>query len=319
MITNVLIVGGAGFIGSHLVDLCLARSLQVWVFDDFSTGRKEFLPSHPALHVVEGDIIDTRHLADVIGECSPDTLFHLAAIHHIPTCEKMPERALKVNVEGTQGVVSACACHHIPRIIFASTGALYDPTSIGPLMEDSPVKAHNIYSISKLTGEQLLQYQVSKNGMQAFIARLFNTVGRRETNPHVIPAIMAQLKTGKRQVKLGNMQPRRDYVHVEDVAEALFILGNIPMERSFDIFNVGSGKEYSVKELVEQCSEVIAEPIEIISAPELQRKVDRPNQLADLSKIQQASGWKPTRTLKQALNEIWEDSLNDHSVVMHNS
>jgi len=316
---NVFIVGGAGFIGSHLVDLCLERNCQVWVYDDFSTGRKEFLPSHQALHVVEGDILDTEHLADVIGECIPNTLFHLAAIHHIPTCEKMPERALQVNVEGTQSVLSASAQYHVPRVLFASTGALYDPIITGPLIESSPVKAHNIYSISKLTGEQLLQYNVSKNGGQAFVARLFNTVGRRETNPHVIPAIMAQLKTGKRQVKLGNMQPRRDYVHVEDVAEALYILGNIPMERSFEIFNVGSGTEHSVRELVELCSEVIDEPIEIISAPELQRKVDRPNQLADLSKIQQASGWKPTRTLKQALNEIWEDSLNGHGVVMHNS
>ena len=312
MTANVFIVGGAGFIGSHLVDVCLARSQQVWVYDDFSTGRKEFLPSHPGLHVVEGDILDTEHLTDTIGECKPDTLYHLAAIHHIPTCEKMPERALKVNVEGTQSVVSVCARHHIPRFIFTSTGALYDPTSFGPLLEDFPLDAHNIYSISKLAGEQLTQYHVSKNGGQAYVARLFNTVGRRETNPHVIPAIMAQLKTGKRKVVLGNLEPRRDYVHVEDVAEALFTLGNIPVKRSFDIYNIGSGTERSVRELVELCSDVIAEPIEIISAPELQRRVDRPNQLADLTKIVQASGWAPKRTLKQALGEIWEQSQDGH-------
>jgi len=110
-------------------------------------------------------------------------------------------------------------------------------------------------------------------------------------------------------IKLGNVHTRRDYVHVQDVAEALFILGSIKIELPFDIFNIGSGREYSVQELVEMCAEVIGEPIEVISLPELQRRVDRLSQLADLAKIQQASGWKPARTLRQALGEVWEETL----------
>jgi len=317
MMARAFIVGGAGFIGSHLVDVCLKRKCQVWVYDNFSTGRKEFLPVDSALHVVEGDILDTKHLSDTIDECAPDTLYHLAAIHHIPTCEKMPDRALRVNVVGTQSMLSACAQRLVPRILFASTGALYDPINTGALVETSPVKAHDIYSISKLAGEQLLQYHVSKNDGQAIIARLFNTVGQRETNAHIIPAIMAQLAAGGRQIKLGNLHPRRDYVHVQDVAEALYILSNMPMEQPFDIFNIGSGQEYSVRELVELCSEVIAEPIEIISAPELQRKADRPSQVADLAKIQQTSVWKPIRTLKQALCEVWDESLEKRGSHRH--
>jgi UDP-glucose 4-epimerase len=317
--TKVFIVGGAGFIGSHLVQLCLEQKYQVWVYDDFSTGRKEFLPKSVALHVVEGDILDTEPLSNWIDECAPDTLYHLAAIHYIPACEKMPERALRVNVEGTQNVLNACAQHPVPRILFASTGALYDPVNTGLLMETSPVKAHDIYSISKLSGEQLLKHHVSKNGGQAIITRFFNTVGRHETNPHIVPTIMAQLADGSRQIKLGNLRPRRDYVHVQDVAEALFILGSIPMEQPFDIFNIGSGQEYSVQELVVLCSEVIHEPIEIISAPELQRSVDRPNQLADLTKIHQVSGWNPKRTLKQALCEVWEESFENRAAYQHST
>lgn len=314
MTTNVLIVGGAGFIGSHLVDVCLARNCRVWVYDDFSMGRKEFLPLEPALHIVEGDVLDTKHLSGTIKECAPDTVYHLAAIHHIPTCEKMPERALRVNVEGTQSLLSACAQYLVPRIVFASTGALYDRLNNGPLGETSPIKAQDIYSITKLAGEQLLQYHVSRNGGKAVVARIFNTVGRRETNPHVIPDIMAQLAAGRRQIRLGNLHPRRDYVHVEDVAEALFLLGNVPMEQSFEVFNIGSGREYSVRELVELCSKVIGEPIEIVSAPELKRKVDRFSQLADSTKIQQMTGWKPKRTLEQALREIWEENLEARRV-----
>lgn len=314
MMVKVFIIGGAGFIGSHLVQLCLEQACQVWVYDDFSTGRREFLPAHPSLHVVEGDILDMQCLSNPLDECTPDVLFHLAAIHYIPACENNPQRALRVNVEGTQSVLSACAQHQVPRIVFTSTGALYDPINNGLLAETSPVKAQDIYSLSKLTGEQLVQYDVSKNSNQAVVARLFNTVGRRETNPHVVPSIMAQLASGIRQVKLGNLYPRRDYVHVEDVAEALFALGNVPMQQPFDIFNIGSGTEYSVQELIRFCSEVISESLEIVPVPDLLRKVDRPSQLADLVKIKQTCGWKPTRTLEQALREIWEDDLEHRRI-----
>ncbi len=281
----------------------------MWVYDDFSTGRRDFLPSHPDLHIVEGDILNLEHLSHVVRQCVPDVVFHLAAIHHIPTCEKLPERALRVNVEGTQNVLSACAQHSVARLLFASTGAIYDPAVIGPLSETAPVLGQDIYSISKLAGENLVRHHIMKHGGQAVAARFFNTVGRRETNPHVIPAIMAQLAQGQRQIRLGNLSPRRDYVHVQDMAEALFTLGSLPLENPFELFNIGSGQEYSVQELVELCSEAIGEPIEIISASELQRKVDRPHQLADLSKIQKQSGWQPRRTLKQALKEIWEETL----------
>lgn len=314
MMTRVLIVGGAGFIGSHLVRVCLERACQVWVYDDFSTGRRANLPADSALHVVEGDILDAARLSSAIDECRPDRLFHLAAIHYIPACEQTPERALRVNVEGTQNVLSACARRGVPRLVCASTGALYDPITTSSLAETSPVKGQDIYSISKLAGEQLVQYHVSKHGGEAVMARLFNTVGRRETNPHVIPAIMAQLVAGNRRIELGNLHPRRDYVHVEDVAEALAALGAMPMEQPFGIFNVGSGMEHSVEELVRLCAKAIGEPIEVVVSAERRRKFDRPSQLADLANIRKATGWAPKRTLEQALREIWKETLDARPV-----
>jgi UDP-glucose 4-epimerase len=302
------IVGGAGFIGAHLVEVALAQGCQVWVYDDFSVGRRQFLPDHDQLQIVEGDILDTAQLSAAIAQAAPDTLYHLAAIHHIPTCEKYPEQALRVNVEGTKSVLTACAQNKTPRVIFASSGALYDPVNEGALAETSPVRAHDIYSISKLTGEYLLQYHVAKEGGETIIARFFNVVGRRETNPHVIPTIMGQLAAGSRQIKLGNLHPRRDYIHVEDVAEALFALAALTLTEPCEVFNVGSGHEHSVQNLVELCAEAVGEPIEIISAPEFRRKFDRPSQLADIEKIQSRTGWRPTRTLRQALVEVWAET-----------
>jgi UDP-glucose 4-epimerase len=309
-ITKSLIVGGAGFIGSHLVDVCLKNGLQVCVYDNFSTGQRSFLPNVPELRVVEGDILDSKQLLETIQAFDPDIVFHLAAIHHIPTCEKNPAKTLSTNIVGTESVLSACAVNRVPRIVFTSTGALYDPVITGLLAETVPVKAFDIYSISKLTCEFLIKYYVEKSEREVIVARLFNNVGRRETNSHLIPALVAQLAAGNRQIRLGNLSPRRDYIHVEDVAEALYALGIMELQQPFDIFNVGTGIEYSVQELVELFADVIGEPLEVISAPELQRKVDRPSQQADSAKLKNTTGWRPTRSLRQALGEIWQESLS---------
>lgn len=308
-VTKALVVGGAGFIGSHLVDVCRRNGAEVLVYDNFSTGKRLFLPDLPPHQIIDGDILDAILLSDTVKEFNPDVVFHLAAIHHIPTCEKMPRQALRVNVEGTQSVLNACAETLGTRLVFTSTGALYDPTVKEALTENSTIKASDIYSISKLTCENLVSYYCAKQERQAVVARLFNTVGRRETNSHLIPAIMSQLETGNRQIKLGNLTPRRDFIHVEDVAEGLFALGELDTLQTFDIFNVGSGIEYSVQELVNLCADAIGEPIEIISSPELQRKVDRPTQQADSSKLQRTTAWAPSRNLQQALEEIWEENL----------
>jgi len=312
---TVLIIGGAGFIGSHLVDVHVQNGSQVWVYDDFSTGRRSFLPDVPGLHIVEGNILDTDQLVSVIQRSDPGVVYHLAAIHHIPTCEKMPRQALNVNIVGTESVLNACAENRVPRIVFTSTGALYDPAVTGPLTETTPVKAFDIYSISKLTCENLLRYYADKKISEIVVARLFNNVGRRETNFHLIPAITAQLVAGNRSIKLGNLSPRRDYIHVEDVADALYLMGKMKLQEPFDIFNVGSGSECSVRELVELFSDVIGELLEVIPVPELQRKVDRPTQLADATKLRLAASWQPERNLRQALDEIWKENLEKENSI----
>jgi len=306
------IIGGAGFIGSHVVDVCIKSNMDVCVYDNFSTGKRAFLEHHPEINIVEGDILDLHLLAATMKSFKPDLVFHLAAIHHIPTCENEPTQALRVNVEGTESVLEACSKMDISKIVFTSTGALYDPATEDSLNESSPVKVTDIYSISKYTCEKLIQYYVNKFETKAIVARLFNTVGRRETNSHVVPAVMNQLISGKRQILLGNQTPRRDYIHVEDVAEALVALAKSDTQASCDVFNIGSGTEYSVRQLIELISEVIEEPLDIKTNPDLVRKVDRKSQLANINKIQSITNWSPSRNLKQALSEIWIEENSKH-------
>jgi UDP-glucose 4-epimerase len=304
---KIFIIGGAGFIGSHLVSHCLKNNYEVAVYDNFSVGKKDFLPLHSNIQVFTGDILDSQFLSDCALAFKPDVVYHLAAIHHIPTCEKNPQEALKVNVEGTQNVLNTCLLAQPKRLIFASSGAVYD-TCDTSLTEDFPLQPRDIYGISKLCGEQLVQYFSQKSNTETIVVRLFNTVGTNETNAHLIPDIMAQLVEGKRQIVLGNLHTYRDYIHVDDVAQALLNLSDASIVNNCEFFNIGSGKEYSVTELVELCAKAIGEAIEIVSDPNRRRKVDRPSQLADISKIQQATGWQPTRSLELALRETWEEA-----------
>jgi len=306
---KVFIVGGAGFVGSHLTEKCLNSGSTVVIYDNFSRGRRDFLPNDPNLTIIEGDILDVNLLTQSIDKSNPDIIFHLAAIHFIPACEETPENAIRVNIEGTQNVLNALKDKG-KNLIFASTGAIYDPSVTVPLNEESSIKTGDIYGITKLTCEELIKYHVKKGRGKVIIARLFNVVGTNETNPHLIPVIMDQLSKGVRHIQLGNLFPKRDYVHVEDVADALYSLASSPIKEEIDVFNIGSGLEYSVGELVEMCSAVIGEKIEIESVKARQRNNDRLNQLADINKINSVTGWNPSRSLEQALKEVWQVGSN---------
>jgi UDP-glucose 4-epimerase len=314
MSDRILIIGGAGFVGSHLVDACLATGRDVVVLDNFSRGRREFLPANPALEVVEGDILTPGVVADTIQKYRPSAVYHLAAIHYIPECEQHPDRAIRINIEGTQNVLAACQ-GRVPRLIFASTGAIYDPALTDALNEESAIRTADIYGVTKLAGEHLVRLYVMRGHGRAIITRLFNAVGSRETNNHLIPAIMAQFAGGNRTISLGNLFPKRDYVHVQDMADAFVRILGTPAGDDLEFFNIGSATEYSVQELVDLCQEVIGQPITIQPDPSRMRKHDRARQLADITKLRTRTGWSPQRNLRQALEASWAEVIGKQPLV----
>ena len=308
MNNNYLIIGGAGFIGSHLVDVCYAAGKHVIVYDNFSLGKMDYLKNSPKIEIVNGDILDLNALRACIEKYQPEVVFHLAAIHYIPACENDPSNALRVNVEGTQNVLSATANIKL-KLIFTSTGAIYDPEITDALNEESNIRTGDIYGVTKLTAEELVKYHVKKERGHAIIARLFNAVGPRETNPHLIPAIMEQLAGGNWHVELGNLYPKRDYIHVLDIAEGLFAIAETPFTESLEILNIGTGLEHSVEELVNSCGQASGKTITLESVKSRRRKYDRPNQLANIEKIKNLCQWVPKRSLNQALEEVWNQEM----------
>ena len=309
MVQRVLVTGGAGFIGSHLVDVLLAHEHPVCVIDNLSYGRRQFLPGESAkFRFVEADILDLDLVVQVLNDFRPTLVYHLAAIHHIPTCESRPLLALRVNVEGTQSVLTAVSkTWGVQRIVFASSGVVYDILD-GPLTEDSMVVPYDIYGASKVAGEHLVRINAKRTGVQGVVARLFNAVGPRETNPHLVPDILAQVVRGERNVQLGNLEPRRSFIHVEDAAEALYALGQANLATEYEIFNVGTEEEHSVRDILGLLSDLLGFALTPVQAHEKMRKVDRPRQKADVSRIWQEVRWRPQRSLRMALEDALEEA-----------
>src|SRR5439155_2778218 len=147
-------------------------------------------------------------------------IFHFAAVHYIPFCTANPFEAMRINVLGTQAVIDAAAAGPTGRIVFASTSDVYSVKD-APLSEDDPIGPYTVYGTTKMMSERLLWLATTMNPrLSVSVARLFNVYGPRETNPHVLPEVLDQLKSGGCTLRLGNLWPLRDFVFVEDVADA---------------------------------------------------------------------------------------------------
>jgi UDP-glucose 4-epimerase len=301
MATSVLITGGAGFLGPHLAQGALARGWRVLAIDNFSTGRREHvapLLAGPGFALLEGDVTDTGFLRAAVARCRPEIVYHLAALHFIPYCAAHPAETLRVNVLGTQSLIDALEGAAVRCFVLASTGDVY-AVSGAPHREGDPLGSTNIYGRSKAFAEQLLELaRVLRPRCRFLAARLFNLIGPGETNPHVLPDILAAFGRGG-PVRLGNLDARRDYVFVPDAVDALLRMaeyaGGAP------VFNVGTGISRSVRDLLEGLERVTGARIAVQADPARMRPSDRPVLAADASLARRELGWRPRFSLEEAL------------------
>ncbi len=299
----ILVTGGAGFIGSHLVKRLITLKHNVLVIDDLSFGKRESIPQiSENLSFVEGDIANKKLLVVLIKEFRPEIVIHLAAIHFIPYCNENPVRTVETNIIGTRCLLEACKIVKPHTLVFPSSGAVY-AISDRELSEEDLTEPTDIYGISKLIGEDMCRLFYRETGIRTIIARLFNVYGPGETNPHVIPEIIKQLKEGKLEIELGNTEPKRDFINAKDVADALIALSN-DFLGEFDVFNIGSGKEYSVREIVEICERIIGREIKVKGTISRKREGDRMHLLSDIEKIIKETSWKPKINIEDGLEEL---------------
>jgi UDP-glucose 4-epimerase len=304
---RVAVTGANGFVGIEVTRQLLEQGHEVLAIDSlrYSPWRIE-APDDSALRKLELDIRDGPATAAAIADFAPDAIIHLAAIHYIPECERLPAEAISINVEGTVNLLvslpSTC------RFVLASTAAVYAP-SARPHLESDPLGPMDLYGHTKLFAEQLVSYYSDQNGFKAVNVRLFNVVGPGETNPHVLPEIITQLREGSRRLHLGNTSPRRDYIYVGDAASGFLDAATKPLpdhEGTLTV-NLGAGRAYSVTDLVERMNEIVGGAIHVEVDRSRVRIVDRPALCADIGAIRKLFGWEPSCNLETALRTTWED------------
>jgi len=297
---DILVTGGAGFIGSHLVEDLTDSGANVMVVDNCFSGCRSLAPEGVQFHEV--DIRDTQ-LADLVVAFDPDAIVHLAALHYVPYCNANPEEVFEVNAVGTRNLLAAAReLSGLDSMVFASSAAVYPPRE-GANSEASATGPTDIYGKTKLIGEDLTRLFHRETNTATVTARLFNVYGPNETNEHLIPAILQQVRRGDRQIELGNLTPRRDFIHVSDVTSALTTLLT-EHDDGHATYNVGTGTEYSVREVVEKTSEALGEDITVVQDDERVRESDRPHLKADISRMQDDYDWEPEVDLVAGLREL---------------
>lgn len=297
----VLVTGAAGFVGVPTVQRLLEAGQPVVALDNYAVAGPDALAAlaeSPLLEVVEADVRDADALRDVCRQWAPKVVIHLAAMHFIPYCNAHPDETLAVNTVGLQNMLLAIEDPHEARFVFTSTGAIYTP-ALDPHREDSPALPMDVYGASKLVGEWLLEFQRAKTpGFSPRVARLFNVYGPGETNRHVLPDILGHTRRGD-DLPLGNVEPKRDYVYVDDVADVL--VGLLDGPEPPGPVNVGTGSSYSVVELVDTLRGITGRPLRILTDPERVRKSDRPNLQADTSRLRELFPWYMPISLEEGL------------------
>lgn len=287
--SKILVTGGAGFIGSAVIAQLQKSNHEIFVIDNLSFGNRQFINLDDKAFYHE-DILNRENIFKIINDTKPEIIIHLAAIHFIPYCNEHPFESSNINVRGTIHILEAAEKFGIKKVFFASTAAVY-PISDLEVNETHATGPMDIYGLSKLTGEHLCNEFHLKSQIPVVVCRFFNAFGPNETNPHLIPEIQKQILDGNRKIKLGNLTPKRDFIHTFDMARAVEILLD-KTSHGIHTYNLGRGIEYSVTEIVTAFSNAINEKIEIEVDQARVRKVERMHLLADVTKLK-SLGWEP--------------------------
>lgn len=319
---SVLVLGGAGYIGSHAVYQLIDQNYEVVVIDNLQTGHKDAV--HPQAKFYEGDIRDKEFLRTVFAAEKIDGVLHFAANSLVGESMEKPLMYFDNNVYGTQVLLEVMNEYGINNIVFSSTAATYGEQKVMPITEDMPTLPTNAYGETKLTMEKIMKWCEIAHDLKYVSLRYFNVAGARSTGEigedhtpetHLIPLIL-QVPLGQREFIsiFGDDYDTedgtciRDYIHVEDLIDAhILALSFLKNGGESNIFNLGSGSGYSVKDMIEAAREVTGHEIPAKVVP--RRSGDPSKLIASSAKAKQVLGWEPK---KASIRKIIEDAWNWH-------
>lgn len=310
-----LITGGAGFIGSHLADRLLATGHEVWALDDLSTGSVEnieHLQVHPRFHFRVGTVTNASFVAELVDRC--DVIFHLAAAVGVRLIVESPVRTIETNIRGTETILQLAAKKK-KLVLLTSTSEVYGKANRIPFREDDdlvigpPVKGRWSYACSKAIDEFLALAYWKERRLPVIVARLFNTVGPRQTGRYgmVLPNFVRQALTEEPITIFGSGKQSRCFCYVADVVQALEKLART--ERAVgEVFNLGSDEEVTIEELADRVRRITnsSSPIIYIPYGEAYEEgfEDMPRRVPSLEKIHRCIGYRAETLLDQAIESI---------------
>lgn len=304
MNNRILVTGGAGFIGSHVVDRFVDRGCSVIVIDNLSTGKLSNIEEHVndgLVDFVEADIRNQDAIRKYLGDVN--TVVHSAAIVSVQLSMENPRLTYEINVEGTLGLLELCVSSGVNRIVFISSSSVYGSPRYLPIDENHPTCPISPYASSKLEGERCCQKFSDQSGLETVILRLFNVYGPRQIpNEYsgVITKFMEFAEKGEPLTIYGDGSQTRDFVHVTDVAGAILKL--IKDDCDGEIFNIGCGKAVSINDLANTIMRVSRRKCELRYEPA--KKGDIMHSVADLSKAKKTFGYAAKIGLEEGLQDL---------------
>jgi len=307
---QVLVTGGGGFIGSHLVEALYGEGARVRVLIRYhSGGRRGFLDDlarevQAAIDVHAATVEDPFVVRRAVDGC--DTVFHLAALIGIPYSYVAPHHYVQTNVVGTVNVLQACLDAGVRRLVHTSTSETYGTAQYTPIDERHPLVGQSPYAATKIGADQLALSYFRSFGLPVTVARPFNTYGPRQSARAVIPALLAQVAAGVSPVRLGSLSPRRDLNEVSDTVRAFLGLGACDGAVG-EVVHFGTGQTWSVGEVVEAAGRALGRSIDVVSSDDRIRPQASEVELlcADASKAARLFGFRPQVGLEEGLQRVF--------------
>lgn len=301
----VLVTGAGGFIGSHLTEELVRRGARVRAFLHYRvTGDRASLDWSPAevldeIEFISGDLRDVETVARAVR--GSDRVFHLGALIGIPYSYRSPRDVVDTNVIGTLNVLQACRDTDINQLVHTSTSEVYGTARTVPISENHPLQGQSPYSASKIGADHLVESFARSFNVPAVIVRPFNTYGPRQSSRAIIPTVISQALAGD-TLRLGSLTPTRDFNFVGDTVSGFLDVAGSGISNA-EVFNLGTGKEYSIGNMVDRVGNILGKHLQVVQDPQRMRpaasEVER--LIADATRAREQCGWEPQVTFDEGL------------------
>ena len=303
---HILVTGAGGFIGSHVVEALVKAGHQVRALVRYNSRGSwghldEASPEfRSAVEVHLGDVTDPSMVRELVTDC--DVVLHLAALIGIPYSYHAPASYVATNVSGTLNILEACRAAKTRRVVVTSTSEVYGTARYTPIDEAHPLQGQSPYSASKIAADKLAESYFCAFNLPVVTLRPFNTYGPRQSARAVIPTVITQALTGAQEIRLGNLDPKRDLTFVEDTARAFLLAAETPGIEG-EVIHFGQGEAVTVGEIAQKCLQAVGSAAKVVSVADRQRpdKSEVGLLLCQAAKAKRVLQWEPRVSLDEGL------------------